>query len=246
MTSITVTSTDIGHISIGRLTAKTNAAGTRVLRYYIDLRHTKLNLHKELSATEISILQSKVNVHVTSWDVKSAQDGLRRLLQSGKEAADEATVEAGAAQEGLSRIWARTLSVDDAVDWYALKDRSAYAMPARFSEPKPVATVIDVPVFAAPKVGIADRLLGRKQRIMSDAEEAHAASVSDCRRRQSEADAADAVALAGWQRRERKFWALHREQEQAFLSEQAANNAKIDGLRSALKTGEPEAVGPRH
>jgi len=81
MEKIIATSDHIKHIELGKLTARHSADGTRVLRYYIDLRHKLLNLHKELSAPEIFLLQHKVDALVALWYGKTVKQE-RRLLFS--------------------------------------------------------------------------------------------------------------------------------------------------------------------
>ena len=70
MSQISISSNNLSNLQIGELRAKWNAADTRILRYYIDLSHDELGLHKELSAPELDILQNKVNVLLSSWDKK--------------------------------------------------------------------------------------------------------------------------------------------------------------------------------
>ena len=71
MASVTVRSNNIDNIVLGSLNAKWSARGDRILRYYVDVRHAKLNVHKEVSAPEIFILQSKLDALMASWDEKS-------------------------------------------------------------------------------------------------------------------------------------------------------------------------------
>ena len=54
----------------GELRARFSAAGDRILRYYMDFRHLALDLHKDLSAPELSILQNKVDTLMAQWDKK--------------------------------------------------------------------------------------------------------------------------------------------------------------------------------
>lgn len=66
MSDINVQSSNLDNLSVGRLSAIWSARGDRVLRYHIDFRHKVLNLHKELSAPELFILQSKVDALMAS------------------------------------------------------------------------------------------------------------------------------------------------------------------------------------
>jgi restriction system protein len=61
MAEITLRSRNLDKLDIGKLNAKFSARGDRILRYYIDIRHKTMNLHRELGAPELFILQSKVD-----------------------------------------------------------------------------------------------------------------------------------------------------------------------------------------
>jgi len=65
-------SSNLKNILAGEPRAKYSAAGDRILRYYIDFRHIELDLHKELSAPELSILQNKIDTLMAQWDKKYA------------------------------------------------------------------------------------------------------------------------------------------------------------------------------
>lgn len=99
MAKVTIHSNNLENIAIGTLDAKWSVRGDRILRYYIDVRHTKLNLHKEVNAPEIFILQSKLDALIAGWDEKYAHYKKRQSLLSGQSAADELTVEAGLRQD---------------------------------------------------------------------------------------------------------------------------------------------------
>lgn len=178
MADLVLRSSNLDNIVAGPLTARWNAAGTRILRYYIDVRHSKMNLHRELSAPERFILQSKVDALLAAWDEKWEQHQIKALLQSGKESADEMTADALQRLDSLGRILAHTLSINDAVDWEALKDRSAYPMPLRFPQAKPVFTPFPAPTFTAPTISFWNRLIGKAERISEEAAGKHREAVA--------------------------------------------------------------------
>src|SRR5690554_5883413 len=94
MSRIEVASNNLENIIIGKLRAKHSVAGDRILRFYIDLRHRKLDLYRELSAPEISILQSKVDALMAGWDKKWIAQKARDAIADGKVVAEELTLEA--------------------------------------------------------------------------------------------------------------------------------------------------------
>lgn len=242
MADLVLRSSNLGNIVAGPLTARWNAAGTRILRYYIDLRHSKMNLHRELSAPERFILQSKVDALLAAWDEKWEQHQVKAMLQSGKESADDMTADALQRLEGLSRILAHTLSVNDAVDWEALKDRSAYPMPSRFPRPKPVFTPAPAPVFEAPVISFWSRLTGKAERIREEAAGKHREAVAAWEAQEALGRSRHAAEVRHWQKAEKDFWDEHEVANNAFLAEQAEANAKVDALRMSVSAGDPEAV----
>lgn len=243
MTDLTIRSSNLENFVIGKLGAKWSARGDRILRYYIDLRHTKLNLHKEVSAPEIFILQSKVDALVASWDDKFAQLQLRQAVQSGKDTAEELTAEAILQQQAISNILWHTLSVNDAVDWEALKDRSEYPMPLSFPETAPQRSHPQPrPTFHKPTISILDWLLGRKARLIAEAKSNHSATIAAWEKTELERISRHATAIEQWKTREAAFWADHHARKAAFIAEQAASYAKVDSLRDQLREGVTDAV----
>lgn len=226
----------------GSLCAKWSARGDRILRYYIDVRHKKLNLHKEVSAPEIFILQSKLDALMASWDDKYDLFQKRQTLLSGQSAADELTTEANLLLQSLGGILNRTLSVDDRVDWESLKDRSSYAYPRDFPERKPTKVTPDPPVYVIPKVGFFDVLLGKKASIIAEAEEKYATAMAEWRDAEAQRTNLWEKAVSEWKKRSDAFWDEHRAQEKIFNAEQAASHAEVDRLAAAVASGEEEAV----
>ncbi len=242
MADLVLRSSNLSNIVAGSLTARWNASGTRILRYYIDLRHSKMNLHRELSAPEKFILQSKVDALLAAWDEKWEQHQVRALLQSGKESADEMTADAMERLDNLGRILAHTLSVNDAVDWEGLKDRSTYPMPLRFSRAKPAFKPAPAPAFAEPIISFWSRLTGKMARIQEQAAGKHREAIAVWEAQEALGRSRHADEVSKWQKEHDDFWAEHEAANNAFLAEQAETNAKVDALRMSVAAGDPEAV----
>lgn len=242
MTHVTIHSTNLENIAVGSLQTKWSARGDRILRYYIDVRHKKLNLHKEVSAPEIFILQSKLDALIASWDEKYEIYLKRQSLLSGQAAADELTTEATLRLESLSRILAHTTHVDDRVDWESLKDHSTYEYPKDFPEPKPSSTPASQPKYVEPKVGFFQLILGKKAGILAEAEANHAEAMQQWKDAEDRRKVAMAHAVAQWEQRRKAFWDGHKAQEDTFKSEQAASHALVDQLAAEVASGEEEAV----
>lgn len=242
MTHVTIHSTNLANIAVGSLQTKWSARGDRILRYYIDVRHKKLNLHKEVSAPEIFILQSKLDALIASWDEKYESYQKRQSLLSGQAAADELTTEATLRLESLTRILKHTTLVDDRIDWETLKDRSAYEYPKDFPESKPSSSPAPQPKYAEPKVGFFQVILGKKAGILAEVEANHAAAMQQWKDAENRRKVALAHAVAQWEGRRKAFWDEHKAKEDAFKAEQAASHALVDQLAAEVASGEEEAV----
>lgn len=242
MAKIVIHSNNIENIVLGRLTARWNASGTRILRYYLDVRHTAMNLHRELSAPEIFILQSKADALIAAWDEKYVQHRLRATLQSGKSSAEDLSAAAIQKLDGLHRLLAHTLSVNDAVDWDALKDRRDYPMPKRYERSKPRFEEGKPPAYEAPAISWWSKLTGKAAEIEAKAVGQHRERVAAWEGQEAQRRVEHEKEVASWQKAHDAFWAEHEAAKTAFLAEQSASNAKIDGLMASLATGDPEAV----
>jgi restriction system protein len=242
MARVTIQSNNLENIAVGSLETKWSARGDRILRYYVDVRHKKLNLHKEVSAPEIFILQSKLDALIASWDEKYEAYLKRQSQLSGQAAADELTTEAMLRLESLARILVRTTLVDDKIDWESLKDRTAYDYPRDFPEPKPSSSPASQPEYVEPKVGFFQLLLGKKAGILAEAEGAHAAAMQQWKDAEDRRKVALAHAVAQWEQRRKAFWDDHKAKEDAFKGEQAASHALVDQLAAEVASGEEEAV----
>ncbi len=242
MSDITLRSPNLDKLEIGKLSAKFSARGDRILRYYIDIRHKTMNLHRELGAPELFILQSKVDALLADWDAKLVAFETKRLFQTGKGAADEMTADAIRAQEGIGRILAHTLAINDAIDWETLKDHGAYAMPTQFPEPRPATAARPEPAYEVLHIGLLDRLLGKRRHLEEQAEMRNAHAGEEWRASEAERHARHAADIAAWTLREDAFWTRHQDAKASFLAAQAASHAKVHALRDAVADHDPDAV----
>lgn len=242
MSSISVKSRYLHDLVVGPLNAKWSSSGDKILRYYVDFRHKKLNLHKELSAPELFILQNKVDALIASWDEKSDQHEFKTLLQSGKDQAEEATRNAEQKLAALRKILTHTLTVRDEIDWEALKDRTPYKRPETFHEPRPVFQRTEPPEYVEPKLSLIDVLLGRRAKKTEEAEQAYSAAYAAWENSERLREEEYRLVIESWQANERKFWAYHDAEEKSYLGRQAERNDIVDQLKSGVERGEPEAV----
>jgi restriction system protein len=242
MGQIDVRTPNLDRIVIGKLQAKYSVDGTRILRYFADFRHKDLNLHKELSAPELYILQGKVDALMASWDEKFTEHQKRSAIAAGKDAADQMTVEASLRLESLSQILAHTIEVDDRVDWESLKDRSLFQENPRFPDRAPVRHSKSKPEYSKPHLTFLDTLLGRKARKLAEAKEKFEQETRAWLKEDERHEALFVRQTNDWNIRKAAFVTQYAARKQAFLDEQAEKNAKIDRLVHGVSTGEPQSV----
>lgn len=229
-------SSNIENIKAGELVAKWNASGTRILRYYIDFRHKTLDLHKELSAPEIDILQNKVDALMATWD-KKYQDQLdKNNRAAGQELASDLAEEAEIKREELRKLLAATLRHDDTVDWDVLKVHEPFQAEA-FPVPRPV-LLQSLPKPAPPHIGFFTRIFGGAQR----KKEAHELECGKIDLENQARNEKNQEWLAEWDIASDKHAAEQRQKKVEYELRIGEVDAGVDRLHEAWISGEPEAV----
>lgn len=117
-------------IQVGKAKANYNVAGTRILKYSVEMYHKGLKEHKVISAPDPDILQNKAEMQLTKWMEKWEVLEARRKTMEEKEAnmeeAEKRTREAQKALNQIENSLIHTLSVDDTVDWESLKKEEKF------------------------------------------------------------------------------------------------------------------------
>ena len=102
-----------------------NMRGIRT-SFGIDLDFREMHLSKTLKSSEFYVLRGKIEATLRSWETKY-QRYLDKLNKTKREEhVDQLNQEAKEAIETLNNILVHTLSVDDTVDWDAIKRKDAY------------------------------------------------------------------------------------------------------------------------
>lgn len=241
MSEIEVRSANLDQLVVGQLGAKWSARGDRILRYYIDFRHEALNLHKEVSAPELFILQGKVDALMASWDEKYAALKLRRALQSGVDTAAELEIEEHAKRRKFESFLQHTLRVDDRVDWESLKDRSEFKRDS-FREPKPRLSHPDKPAYEYPTISFFQKLFGKAQAILDEAEALHQSRIEEWERHCASQKVNHLHQLAKWNEKEAAFNGEQERLEREFNEERDRRNAEIDELHAGVSKGDVASV----
>lgn len=231
----------LDRIMAGEIVAKWSADRTRILRYYVDFRHVGLAIHKELSAPDINILQSKVDALMDSWDRRYADQLRKTTILSGKGLAEQSTLEATQKREALSQILQHTLRVDDRINWEALKDRSTFVAP-QFLDRRPQRTPTPSPSYERPKITFWDFFFARKRSKIEASEKLHRRALAEWRQREEQAQRQHAESLARWDKKKEAHDRDVELQRIAFVEAQAASHLRVDELRAAVARGDRNAV----
>jgi restriction system protein len=222
----------------GQLVAQWNTSGSRILRYYVDFSHKGLDLHKQLSAPDIAILQNKVDVLVEAWEKKWETALVKKSETEGKDLASKLTE--------LRSLLRATLNVDDTVNWDSLKSKAVYAQ-LSFDDPRPLPPAPTRPIAPPkePEITFFDKLLGRKNKKLSAHQDAVNAVIS---RRKAASENYNSLyteyksRLAAWEEAEVSWQTNERHKEVAFNFEKAKANESIDALKDRWSAADPDAI----
>ena len=222
--------------------AKFSANGQRILRYFIDFQHKMLNLHKEVSASELYLLQHKVDALMAQWDARYVEFERKENIYAGKGSAEQETIAAGERLAALDNILKKALKANSRINWEKLKDHSRYRPSSTFSEARPTRLPFPKPVFVEPDISFLDLILFRSKRIREEARSKHSAMVRDWEERELLEESALLTKVAEWERRKARHEARIAAEAAEFAKNQAAENQRIDELAAATAAGSPEAV----
>ncbi|GJM70525.1 hypothetical protein HMSSN036_27410 [Paenibacillus macerans] len=117
-------------IKVGNTQAHWNQAGTRILKYSVEMYDSGLNEHKVISAPGMDILRNKIDIQILKWEEKWSKLETRRMMVAEQEASIEEaarmTLEAQEAISIIDNLLTHTLSIDDTVNWDVLKKNEEF------------------------------------------------------------------------------------------------------------------------
>lgn len=241
----------------------------RGIRYETVLEHKGLMKTRFISSTDPEITKQKVSAQIRVWDevwkkqVEKNQEAQKKAkLHSDKEErkvlATRKTDEALEAIDNIKNTLKHTLSINDAINWDSLKDKSKFkgAEPKKRTLPPaptpkriPKEPVSTNPQYT-PKLSLFDKLIPSKKASKIDALKAlfnQDHSQWENRKKMIESENANAanqyekelvtieeeyqIALKKWH-----------EEEQAFLRSQVEGNAAVDARKEQYEQILPEAI----
>lgn len=251
---------------VGQLKVSYTARG--LARYELEMWHDGLKKHRVIRGDDDDIVRRKAQLQAIEWadawaiTETKARDRAQKLAgkqhqEERKLLASERSDEAQQELDDLSTTLKHTLSVNDAIDWEALKDRTAYAEPKpRQPQPpaQPALILPDEPYPSdskyQPTLGFLDKLLpSRRQRLQSEMNERYALDHEYWEKSVQRAKQTHASATRVWQAEAAKQLetfkaaeAAWRQQEAEYLAKQAEANASVDKKRQAYEAREAEAI----
>ena len=252
---------------IGQL--KTTFSSRGLARYEVEIWHDGLHKHRVVRGTDPRFIQRKVEVQVADWNdqwkrksavtARAQQAAVRRQeKEEQKRLAAEQTAEAKRLHEDLQNTLHHTLSVDDTIEWEALKDHSEFSKrrPTKRKQPSPPnpAPVPREPLRSdpafQPQLGLLDKLFsGRRKRKEEEASQlfgrAHQGWETDRRRILATNDANQKAhresiqAIVEEYERDVRAWEQER---QVFIIQQQERNSAVDAQKENYLQGTPEAI----
>ena len=242
-------------LNVGRVEAHYNVAGTRILKYTVEMSHAGLREHKLISAPDPDILENKSELQAERWEEKWSELEKKRNIAAEKIAtekrAEELSKEAENALLQIQNLLTHTLSIDDTIDWESLKDKVS------FKEKKPLKPgkenyhqIPERPEKAeerfTPKFSFFEKLFnGLKNKKIALYDQKFSVALDDWEdQRKSiefknkEIDDSHEKMLYAWLQ-EVERWEGNRSE---YLRKQAEYNTKIDSLKSSYLEKNPVSV----
>ena len=230
-------------------------------RYFFDITHEALGRSRRVTGPDRLVVEERVRLQLAAWErqwqrVQWARDeNIERERQARidkreqalqdrqdkKEQAAQETREAQAALQALDELLSHTLTVDDRIDWEAMKDRSKFSTPKpqpHTSLPLPAEPNPQEPRFQ-PELSLLDKVVpsrraskehGARVAFIS-AHDAWKREVARVTQRNTEAKEAFEKASAEWEK-----------EREAFAVAKKTQHEQIDARRTAYEAGDPAAI----
>jgi len=114
-----------GKIDVSDLYQNYNSRGNPT-SFGVDLNFHEMHLSKTLKSSEFYVMRGKIEDTLRTWETKYQRHIDKVHKENRAERVDELNQEAKEAIESLNNILVHTLSVDDTVDWDAIKRKDAF------------------------------------------------------------------------------------------------------------------------
>jgi len=119
-----------GFVNFGIVKRRLNSSNTKVLGYSQELYHIGLNEHKIVSATDTTILTTKVRIQIDKWDEKwtQLQEKNRNATEkeTNMEEAERRSKETAKQLKDIENILLYSLNTNNAINWGLLLDDNEF------------------------------------------------------------------------------------------------------------------------
>jgi len=238
-------------LQVGQAQVSWNVAGTRILKYTVEMFHKGLNEHKVISAPDMGILQNKANLQAQKWDETWGLLEEKRISNEMKEASIEQaallTEEAENAVTNIEDLLIHTLGIDDTVDWEKLKRTDEFLEPIPTEPTKK--TAIEYPAEPKkydPDFTFFEKLFkSKREKRIAENEKRYQERIQDWENEKQTIDGKNVnlrneydTQITSW-KREVESW---ESRKQEFLLARSAYNQRIDSMKISYHNRDQEAV----
>jgi len=238
-------------LQVGQAQASWNVAGTRVLKYTVEMFHKGLNEHKVISAPDTRILQNKANLQAQKWDDLWGLLEEKRISNEMKEASIEQasllTEEAENAVAAIENLLVHTLSIDDTVDWEKLKrtDEFLEPIPTEPTKNKAIAYPAE-PKKYDPGFTFLEKLFrSKREKRIAENERRFQERIQEWESEKRSIDGKNVelsneydTQVSSW-KREVESWESRKQQ---FLLDRSVYNQRIDSLKASYYNRDQDSV----
>lgn len=242
-------------VKVGEVKPFYNAAGTRVLRYTVEISHTGLNEHKLISAPESYMLQNKANMQIEKWSEKWSLLEAKRKRNEDKEAnfeeAERQTKEAEQALNDIANLLIHSMSIDNSISWETLKSTEPFpdkipdkpvkptykpcsSMPSKSNDP----FVPKFSFFEKLITSLKNKKIAFHDQLYNDAVSKWEDEKVATEKANKQIDSEYEVSIATW-KSEVSQW---ESKKAVFLSKQADHNVKIDQMHKDYLSKNPDLI----
>lgn len=176
-----------------------------------------------------------------SWDAKYDAFLAKQAARAGTETAADLEVEEHEKRLKFENFLQHTLSVDDRVDWSALKSTAKFKRDS-FSEPMPRLSMTPEPTFENPTISFFQKLFGKAKAIQEQAENQHEEAITQWKSYKKKREDEHESQLAKWKEKRSAFEANQVRLEKEFNRERDQGNSAVDALRESVDVGREESV----
>jgi restriction system protein len=238
-------------LRIGKPEANWNAAGTRILKYTLEISHSGLKEHKVVSAPDIGILENKANLQIQKWNeawqIVKTKSETRALVEASANNAMRLTREAEKAIVDIENLLSYTLDIDDTIDWDRLKRKDDFLekSPTKPSRQKRIGYPAEPDVLIPEYTFFENIIKSKKEKKKKEYDDKNKKRIEEWKaenlnidKKNQEADKQFDKATENWNAATNEW----EKRKEAFYQEREKYNAKIDDMKKSYIEKNPDSI----